>query len=73
MKKKATTRQGARISMDRSGDTLTVEIARNNRKPFWRDHIIIVHLLKHQREALERDGVADAWFIKADGRRRMIE
>jgi len=72
MKKKTPTRPGARISMDHCGNTLTVEIARNNRKPF-KDHIIIVHLLKHQREALERDGVADAWFIKADGRRRMID
>jgi hypothetical protein len=72
MKKRAPGLPGARISMYHLGDALTVEIARNNRKPF-KDHIIIVHLLKHQREALERDGVADAWFIKADGRRRIIE
>ena len=72
MKKEAATRPGARISMHNSGDTLTIEIARKSRKSF-KDHVIIVHLLKHQREALERDGVADAWFIKADGRRRMIK
>jgi len=63
---------GARISMEDDDDTLTVKIARKNRKPF-NDHVIIVHLVKHQRKALERDGIADAWFIKADGRRRMIE
>jgi hypothetical protein len=71
MKKHESVQPGARISSHRFSDGLVIEIARNNRKPF-EDHIIMLCITKEQLKTLNRDGVTNAWFIKADGRRRTI-
>lgn len=67
---------GAKVRIFRQMDSFCIEIARKSRKPFNGDYIISVSIpdaITPIRLADTKDVLTDAWFIKADGRRRTIE